>query len=573
MGEYDFLDDLNEKQKLVCVNEDNFILTACPGSGKTRTLTYRLAYLCKKFVGSRFLNIAITYTNRAAEEIEERLIDLNVETSSIWIGTIHSFCLNFIVRPYAMYHTKLKCGYRIIDEYTRDTYIRAIAKELHISGYIKELRKNERIKKEYSDLLDKNKEIDFDMILLYSYELISNNTFIAENISGIIRSIHVDEYQDTNELQYKILACIIKENPQINILFIGDVNQAIYGNLGGVAKSANEIRELYPVKFTEECLSGCYRSSQRIVDYYKHFEIAYTGVFSVASYKNELGVIKYNSGINREQLPYVISEIIKNELSVGIKENEICIVAPVWHRIWNFTNQLRKLMPDTEFDAPDISPIKKDPLNVFYLIARLLFTQNSGHISSRKKYATEVLNILHMDFGISIPDYMDNYLLLKTINTTIINIDDGIETLERTVGRIFSLLKIQQRDMPILNKSYDDFFEKTRERIKNNELQCDWYSIENSFKEKKGIVVNTIHGVKGEEYTTMIGFSLHHGLIPNWDIVRAPNCHDEIYKLLYVIGSRAKKNLYLFSEEGHYTGGGNPYEPTKDLVQYHFNYD
>ena len=103
MGEYDFLDDLNEKQKLVCVNEDNFILTACPGSGKTRTLTYRLAYLCKKFVGSRFLNIAITYTNRAAEEIEERLIDLNVETSSIWIGTIHSFCLNFIVSELKFY--------------------------------------------------------------------------------------------------------------------------------------------------------------------------------------------------------------------------------------------------------------------------------------------------------------------------------------------------------------------------------------------------------------------------------------------------------------------------------------
>lgn len=574
MEEYDFLKDLNEKQKYVCVSEDNFILTACPGSGKTRTLTYRLAFLCKKFAGSRLLNIAITYTNRAAEEIEERLIGLNIETSSIWTGTIHSFCLNYIIRPYAMYHPRLKYGYRIIDEYTRDAYIKSIAKELGIrERYINELRKKESIKKRYDSLLEKNKEIDFDLILLYAHDLISNNIFIAENIAGIIRSIHVDEYQDTNEIQYGILACIINANPQINILFIGDVNQAIYGNLGGVAKSASEIRELYPVDFTEECLSGCYRSSQRIVDYYKYFEVAYTGVYSVACHKKELGIIKYDSKISRDEMPDEIAQIIKNELSAGVKESEICVVAPAWHRIWKFTNQLRKLMPETEFDAPDISPIKKDPLNVFYLIARLLFTQNSGHINSRKRVALEIMNILHMDFGISIPEYVDNYLLLKIVNATVINIKDGIETLERAVNGLFSLLKIQKEDIPALNKSYWEFFEKTKARIEGNELEYDWDSIEKSFKEKKGIVINTIHGVKGEEYTTMIGFSLHHGILPNWEIVNNPDCHDETYKLLYVLCSRAKKNIYLFSEEGYFTGGGYPYEATKDLRQYHFKYD
>lgn len=183
------------------------------------------------------------------------------------------------------------------------------------------------------------------------------------NISGIIRSIHIDEYQDTSEIQYSILACIINANSQINILFIGDVNQAIYGSLGGVAKSAREIRKLYLVNFTEECLSGCYRSSQRVVDYYKHFEVAYTGVYSVACHKEELGIIKYNNTISRDEMPYEIAQIIKNELSAGVKENEICILAPSWYRIWKFTNLLRKLMPETEFDAPDISPIKKDPLN------------------------------------------------------------------------------------------------------------------------------------------------------------------------------------------------------------------
>lgn len=252
METYVFLEKLNDTQKEICLSNDNFILTACPGSGKTRTITYRLAYLAQKYEASNLLNIAITYTNRAADEIETRLLDLGIDTSNIWTGTIHSFCLQFIIRPYANYHPNLRKGYRIIDEYIRDEYIKHIAEELEIKGYIDDLRNNPKIRKKYSELLAQNKEIDFDLILSYSYELIGTHKFIAENISSIIRSIHVDEFQDTNEVQYQILSCLIRENPNINILFVGDTNQAIYTGLGGVAKTAREIRELYSVPFTEK---------------------------------------------------------------------------------------------------------------------------------------------------------------------------------------------------------------------------------------------------------------------------------------------------------------------------------
>ena len=111
IDDYAFLNDLNETQKQVCISEDNFVITSCPGSGKTRTITYRLAYLAKKYKKSRKLNIAITYTNRAADEIENRLIDMGIDISNIWTGTIHQFCMNFIIRRYAMYHKKLSKGY------------------------------------------------------------------------------------------------------------------------------------------------------------------------------------------------------------------------------------------------------------------------------------------------------------------------------------------------------------------------------------------------------------------------------------------------------------------------------
>lgn len=108
MNNTSLLNGLNPQQKQVCIDENNILLKACPGSGKTRTLTYKLAYLVQKYANSHKLIIAITYTNRAADEIKERLEKLDIPGNKIWVGTIHQFCLEFIIRPYTMYHKRLK---------------------------------------------------------------------------------------------------------------------------------------------------------------------------------------------------------------------------------------------------------------------------------------------------------------------------------------------------------------------------------------------------------------------------------------------------------------------------------
>lgn len=376
---YEFLNDLNDIQKSVCESDENFILTACPGSGKTRTITYRLAFLVTQYPESKLLNIAMTYTNRAAIEIEKRLIEMDIDTKEIWSGTIHQFCMKYIIRPYSMYHSKLSKGYKVIDEYVKEKYVTEIADSLGIKGYINDLYDNDTVMSRYCEFIEDKKEIDFDKILEYSLELVEQKEFIASNISRLIRSIHVDEYQDTNEKQYQILSSIIKANNKINILFVGDVNQAIYRGLGGVAKTPEEIRDLFPVMFKECCLHGCYRSTQRVVDYYVNYEVESTGVTSVSQIKSEIGKICYEANIDKDDLARHISEIIKDELKKDISESEICIVAPQWYQIFPMANKLRELLPECNFDAPDITPIKYDPLNVFFLIANLLFTQKSGH--------------------------------------------------------------------------------------------------------------------------------------------------------------------------------------------------
>ncbi len=575
-NEYSFLKDLNDKQKKICKSNENFILTACPGSGKTRIITHRLAYLSEKHRKSNKLNVAITYTNRAANEIEDRLIKMDINMNNIWTGTIHQFCMEHIIRPYSMYHKYLNKGYKIIDEYIKEEYIKNIADELGIKEkYTKHLYKNQHVMTRYTTTIIENKEIDFDMILQYSQELIEQNDFIAQNISSIIRSIHVDEYQDTNEKQYIILSSIIKANKNINIIFVGDVNQAIYFNLGGVAKSATEIRELFSVDFEEEYLDGCYRSTQRIIDYYVNYEVDKTGIYSVSDYKDNQGVIVFNKNINKNELCDAIVKIIKTEIEKGVLEEEICIVAPQWYQIYPMVNRLRKLLPHIDFDAPDISPIKYDPFNLFFLIGKLLFTQQNGHRYLRKKEANEILNIVKEDYGFSAPEAITKLDILKIINSTSFIADDGILTLEEAITNVLDFLKIEMDDELEKLKMY--FFKKINNRVKNFKLPYDCDAMEKSFKEKQGIVINSIHGIKGEEYSTVIGFDLLNGHLPNWEYIYDDNLkiirEDETKKMLYVLCSRAKENLYLFAEKGRTTRNGYPLSCTDELYSCDFEYD
>ncbi|MGY0963244.1 UvrD-helicase domain-containing protein [Klebsiella pneumoniae] len=111
--------DLNPEQAAAVTEPSSIFLIACPGSGKTRTLTYKIAYELSRRTDKRMV-VAITYTHRAADEIQERIEDLGVDTSGLWIGTIHAFCLEWILKPYGIYSPELARGYRVIDPYDRE---------------------------------------------------------------------------------------------------------------------------------------------------------------------------------------------------------------------------------------------------------------------------------------------------------------------------------------------------------------------------------------------------------------------------------------------------------------------
>lgn len=573
------LEGLNDKQKEICLSTDNIVLTACPGSGKTRTLVHRLAFLHEKYPGSRKLNIAITFTNKAADEMENRLNAMGIESASIWTGTIHQFCMQYIIRPYAMYSARLKCGYHIIDEFKKNDYGKQIAEELSIPIKNQRYFDNGIILGQYEEIKRENKEIDFDDILSESLSLLKGHAFIAENIAGIIRSIHVDEYQDTNELQYQIMAQIVSKNKSINVLFIGDVNQAIYGDLGGIAKTPDEIRSLFDIPFREDCLNGCYRSTQRLLDYYAAYSVQRTNAKSLCAYADNRGHISYNSSLDSNQLPEIIADIITETLKDGVAEEQICIAAPQWYGLYPLATELRRRLPGVRFNAPDITAFKFDPLNPYYILARLTFTEAGQHVRLRKKLATEFISIMTLEYGITFRDGFDHFSLLKTINGIVQKnrYKDGIECLQAVFSSIMTFSKGYTSSDDAAMVSFNTFIDKAESRISGNNLDREYESIAKCFDKKRGIVITTIHGTKGEEYDTVIAFNLLNGILPNWNYIMETEKktlrRDTAKRLLYVLCSRAKNNLYLFSENGRRTRNRTPLTATDELKEYYYQYD
>ena len=215
-------------------------------------------------------------------------------------------------------------------------------------------------------------------------------------------------------------------------------------------------------------------------------------------------------------------------------------------------------------------------MNVFYLISKLLFTESGRKIYLRKKIANEIIEILTEEYKIHLSDKIDNYKVLKIINSISESDENGVVYLQKAINSFLIELGIDLNLESRLQKAYEDFILMVKDRVKNNHLSTDVDTFKQCFKEKEGVVINTFHGVKGEEYTTVIAFGILNGYIPHWNTI-IKKSHDyresETKKLLYVVCSRAKKKLYLFSEQGRTTKKGALLTSTDEIVAIDYKYD
>jgi DNA helicase-2/ATP-dependent DNA helicase PcrA len=579
------LKGLNPQQTEAVIEEGNVLLTACPGSGKTRALTYKIAYELERLTNSKKIIIAVTFTNRAADEIKKRIRELNADDTNLWAGTIHSFCLEWILRPYMCYLDELKNGFSISDEYNSENLMNELKKTYGLkywdsvsTKYLPNGEKEEigyrELLDEYHEMLASKKLIDFDQILHYAHKLILTYPKISEILKNMFHLVCVDEYQDTQQLQYSILAKIMKgASGNCKMFFVGDSDQAIYGSLGGVAKEIKEINKEFGAVFTSKELSGNYRSNQQIINYYRNFQTTDINIKALGTNADDIAVITYNKTVHKDDLTIYISEIIKQKIAEGIPEHEICVLAPTWYLVIPMGRKLKSLLPNVKFDAVGLSPLLKNKENTWFKIARLFLVLPSPKtFLTRKRWASELINELE-SIGIILFEDKEfkSKALLKLINSISSEETDGLKYLEECFLELFEKLEISISSNEMLQTHWTAFFEGAKSRLENPDfdLAKDIESFRKMFKHEEGVVVNTCHGIKGEEFDTVIAFGLLYGKLPNWN----EKGHRATEKLLYVICSRAKRELHLISETGHVTNNKKPYYPTTQLNSLEYDYD
>ena len=310
---------LNKEQKIAVEHQKGPLLVLSgAGTGKTRVLTSRFVYIVKnlKFDFNRI--IAVTFTNKAANEIKERVkkaLDQNIE--SPWIGTFHSIFAKFL-RKHA-HHVGLKSNFNILDSEDQKKLIKQVLeyckidKEVSESIYLNEIQnlKDQKIFPQdkskilkysslenideiyniYQQRLIEINAVDFGDILLHSYFILTNHKDIQETHSNFIQHILIDEFQDTNLLQYDLIKLLLNNNQ--NLFCVGDDDQSIYAWRG--AKIENIIN--FPNEFNCEVvrLTKNYRSNNAILE-------AASSVIS--NNKNRLGknLESYNNEIPEQKI-------------------------------------------------------------------------------------------------------------------------------------------------------------------------------------------------------------------------------------------------------------------------------
>ncbi|MDJ1138807.1 UvrD-helicase domain-containing protein [Marinicella marina] len=581
--------DLNDDQIDAVENDNNVFLVACPGSGKTRTLTYKIAYELSKITSLKKRILAITYTNAAANEIHERIESMGIDTTQLWIGTIHSFCLEWIIKPYGVYHSELKFGFRLINShdtekmlselcitvgkkaithYDCEHYFDSNGKNIKCTNYKRD--KVIATLNAYHEQLSDNRQVDFELILWYSYQLISQHPAISKLLSNIFSYILIDEYQDTKNIMYHILASIWSAgNNQVNAFVVGDPNQAIFTSLGGYPIRVDELSKLAQLDFQQLELTRNYRNSERIVNFFSNFKVYGSQIFSYAEHKAYNSLVTFDTNTHKDNLAQEIKQLIDlNVDHYGISPNEICIVGPWWIHLASLTRRLVAIVPNHDFNGPGLTPFVRDPENIWYKVARLILTNSSPRMYVRRmRWATEII-LFFQDAGVVVQSWKVRQFI-RFVNSIDINEKDGLLYLKEFFVRIFQKYNLKIENYNVLVEHRNAFFDSSHERIQRLIREGYTYAgnvetFRRVFRQKSGITVSTIHGVKGAEFDTVIAFGILNDVVPHFNELDKSK---SAKRLLYVIGSRARKNLHLIAEHGRNK------TPTLELASLHYEYD
>jgi DNA helicase II / ATP-dependent DNA helicase PcrA len=603
---YDYIGDIMDLSKLnscqkeaVITTEGPLLVLAGAGSGKTSVLTTRIGYLIEELGIDPHNILAITFTNKAAKEMKERIVKLiGPKAFNMQISTFHSFGLTILKEHYAL--LGLKKNFTIIDSDDSLSVIKKILKDLNldvkdynpraikskISGAKNELLTPSDYEKyantdfeekvlsvyiRYQKRLQLNNSVDFDDLLMYPITLFDNHSEVLRKYQERFHYILIDEYQDTNEAQYKLTKMISAKYK--NICVVGDENQSIYSFRGSNYRNILNFEKDY-INAKVIMLEENYRSTQNILN------AANSVIRNNKQRKDKVlwtsnleGLkIKYHRATDEKDEAYYVLDEIEKLIKNGQSKEEIVVLYRTNAQSRNIEEVLlRNKIPYKVVGSFYFYNRKEIKDLICYL--KLIYNQSDDTSLLR------VINTPKRGIG---ERTINN--LVDIANKKNSNLFDVIESgKEQEFKSMIEYFVKEQENLSltelvdlILNRSgmkQELVNEKTIEADSRLENLEEFKSITKNFEEAYGIVsleqflgeislvsdaeeyknnkdvvtLMTIHSAKGLEFKNVFVIGMEEGILPHNNSLMASDEIEEERRLCYVAITRAKEKLWLIN--------------------------
>ncbi len=613
------LDNLNDKQKeAVLYNDGPLLIIAGAGAGKTKTLTTKIAYLIEEGLAAPYNILAITFTNKAAKEMRDRLyLLIGDEARKLQVSTFHSFGLKLLRENYEL--LGYDRNFVIMDSDDSLTVVKKIIKDLNYDPKIynpKAIRnkisscKNElisahdyeryavsdyeqviqKVYEKYEHKLKTNNSVDFDDLLILPIKLFKEHIDVLEKYQDLYKYVLIDEYQDTNEAQYILTKMISEKNRKITC--VGDDSQSIYSFRGANYKNILNFEKDYKDAKTI-LLEQNYRSTGNILD-------AANQVIknnrdrkdkNLWTNKGPGDKIKYYRAYNeRDEAQYIIRKI-KELVNRDVEYKDIAIL---------YRTNAQSRVIEEEMLKENL-PYRVIGSFYFYsrkeikdLIAYLRLIHNSkDNISLLRVINTpkrgiglktiENLTIRADSEGISIYDAIESGKELEFKNT--------IEKL-KSIAEDLTLTELIDKVLDASGMKKELESEQTLESEVRLENLEEFKSITKAFEEKEGLIsledflleislvsdveeykddpnrisLMTVHSVKGLEFDHVFVIGMEEGLFPHMNSLMENGALEEERRLCYVAITRARDDLHLVNARRRTLFGKEQVNPVSRFI-------
>ena len=607
----------NEQYDAVVCTEGPVLVSAGAGSGKTRLLTYRIAYLITECNVPAHKILAITFTNKAANEMKERIEKIAPDGELVTVSTFHSFCARML-RTYASFIPNYKENFTIYSDNDTSKLMKDIFKEMNISDenikdefkhnisvikndnmsieeYVKIFKYDstiiefERFYRTYQNELIKNNAMDFDDLLINFYNLISTNQEVLDSIQNKYTYFSVDEFQDTNKIQYDIVKLLASKTR--NVLIVGDEDQSIYGWRGAnIDNIFNFTKDFPDAKIFK--LEQNYRSTKKILDRANLIIKNNRNRLEKKLYtENEDGtdVFYYQAMSESDEADFVIRSIIRMYES-GVPYHEMAILMRLNALSRTFEEKLLNYsIPHIMYNGFKFFERAEIKSVLAYLtaivnpsddisFARIINFPKRGIGETSIEKLLEISAKNKMPLKEVVMNYENEILptalkdKLKDLKALFLDLQENIDKLgmyefftymlEKTnILKSFDLDNEQDYERYLnigsLVNSVREYEEANQDATIIDYLQSVTLSSAMDNDDGKGVVIATVHGAKGLEFDTVYIVGCEEKIFP---ISRDDNDDiEEERRLMYVAITRAKKNLVITSSSSRYMYGRREY--------------